>query len=186
MVGRPGLVWVAIVLAISIGVQGCSAVDKMHRETDKMMTVWQLIDLLTTWDNKHGIAELSRQLNHDLIATQDHPLWIRYRSEDPLALRDGLRAKLELSQHTASQRFTGGGFDLEGGCIHRDEVRARFLDMAIAAPPRSPAPGAATFWKATVNGKNTSFGFRNKSPDCLSIVSFRLDADEVPLQPGNQ
>jgi hypothetical protein len=141
------------------------------------LTLWGLIQAITVIPQPlYGLQKIQSLIPAAFKTTSNNDYWERQQSE-AIELEPGLQALVEIAKRHKDGAI--GLFILKlkyEQCITRSMLKQRYPDLAVGMPANNPAPGASTYWRAVVNQRTVSFGFRNRDFECLSSVTVDFNA----------
>ncbi|WP_418648821.1 hypothetical protein ACNQFN_11150 [Thauera butanivorans] len=149
-----------------------------------IMLLWTLIETISQFNPSTKISEISGSMNIELRKNEESHGNIGYISK--IDITQDKKSQGEISfLYGADGNLASVSMNLSGLCITKSEIEYQLGDFSFIIPPRSPAPGASTYFGKEINNKVFLFSFKNASPDCLNGfgVNFRKNiADYEPYR----
>lgn len=172
----PAIPLLLVPLLLASLLTGAPAASRTPQGTSRMKTLdlWTVIDYLPT-RLPFSTDKIESALNVVLAKDSENEYFSFYKAQD-LALSNGV--VIESIDLRIKKEQPHPGFlviQLAGACVPRAEVLRRYEGLDITDHPRGRSLDEQTSYSRREVWGKLSFGFAERSPDCLRSVVFSPD-----------
>lgn len=138
-----------------------------------MKTLWSVIEALVELNQKSIVSDFNKILNVPFIKSESsNEYFTFYDNLESIKFDEMVFSNATIAVKNTRLNITSISVKyMKGSCITKEQLKDRYGELMLVGAPGSPAPNATTVWRVQINGRKVSFGFPNKSPNCLADFS---------------
>lgn len=138
-----------------------------------MKTVWSVIEALIELNQQSTVSDFKKILDVQLVKSESsNEYFTFYENMESTEFGEMIVPNVTVAvKNTPLNPMAISVKYMKGVCITKEQLKDRYGELMLAGAPGSPAPNATTVWRVQIKGRKVSFGFPNKSPNCLADFS---------------
>ncbi|MDM0110636.1 hypothetical protein QTI66_00665 [Variovorax sp. J22R133] len=147
-------------------------IDSKDSMGHKKPGLWEMVRSLSS-EAPFTREKVQTAISVELLEAESNGGPFRFYRAGPIQLDEGV----VLSKVDLRIKRTGvhPGFlvlEVGGACLPLAKVREQYGTMHVTGAPRGRSPDDATTYSSPEPWGHLSFGFRERSPDCLAYIAF--------------